>query len=210
MSQSWDWKKSLPQKIIPKVHEATTDVPIPDMSRGALYPDPTDPKKFWLFGGATATDNTTFTGYQLPQPEAWSLWSYQSESDIWTGFDMSSFGIHKPASGPTTYVKDKGIAVWFNGMQDKGSAAETTVLDTTTRFLDGMVIVDLENQSARNVSTAAVSELARVRGGMVHVPLDGSDGVIVLLGGGEKLSSDLTHAWGKGEHVFCSKGKSLD
>jgi len=168
------------------------------MSRGALYPDPTDPKKFWLFGGATATDNTTFNGYQLPQPEAWSLWSYQSDTDLWTGYDMSASGIHKPASAANTYVQDKGIAVWFNGMQDKGSAAETTVLDTTTRFLDGMVILDLKNQTARNVSTKAVSDLARVRGGMVHIPLAGSDGVIVLLAGGEKTSADLTHDW-KGE-----------
>lgn len=54
---------------MPKVHESGTDVAIPAMSRGALYPDPTDPKKFWLFGGATATDNATFIGYQIPQPE---------------------------------------------------------------------------------------------------------------------------------------------
>lgn len=178
------------------------------MSRGALYPDPTDPKKFWLFGGATATDNATFTGYQIPQPEAWSLWSYQADTDLWTGYDMTLSAIHKPASGPSTYVKDKGIAVWFNGMQDKGSAAETTVLDTTTRFLDGMVIVDLNKQTARNVSTKAVSALARVRGGMVHVPLVGSDGVIVLLGGGEKASTDLTHAWGKGKISLFFKWKS--
>jgi hypothetical protein len=111
---------------------------------------------------------------------------------------MSQFGIHKPASGSTTYVQDKGLAVWFNGMQDKGSAAETTVLDSATRFLDGMVIVDLKNQTARNVSTTAVSDLARVRGQMVHVPLAGSDGIIVLIGGGEKSSADLTHDW-KGE-----------
>jgi hypothetical protein len=168
------------------------------MSRGALYPDPTDPKKFWLFGGATAVDNTTFSGYQLPQPEAWSLWSYQSDADLWTGYDMSSSGIHRPASAPTIYVPGKGLAVWFNGMQDRGSAAETTVLDVTTRFLDGMVIVDLNKQTARNVSTAAVSGLARVRGGMVHIPLAGSDGIIVLVGGGEKTSADLTHDW-KGE-----------
>lgn len=93
-------------------------------------------------------------------------------------------------------------------MQDKGSAAETTVLDTTTRFLDGMVIVDLHKQTARNVSTKAVSALARVRGGMVHVPLVGSDGVILLLGGGEKASSDLTHAWGKGEISLSLEWKS--
>jgi hypothetical protein len=165
------------------------------MSRGALYPDPTGPHKFWLFGGATAFDNKTFPGYQNPQPEALSLWSYDTTTDTWTGYDMSKFNLHKPASGQTTYVAEKGLAFYFNGMQDLGSAAETHVLDTASRFLDGMVVLDLKSQSATNVSTAAVSNNARVRGQMVHIPLAGSDGILVMIGGGEKPSSDLQHDW---------------
>lgn len=108
---------------------------------------------------------------------------------------MSQYGIFKPAPGPATSIPEKGLAFWFNGMQDNGSSAETAVLQGTSRFLNGMVVLDLNNQSARNSLTAAVSIEARVREQTVHVPLPGSDGILVLIGGGQKSSSDLTHDW---------------
>lgn len=168
------------------------------MSRGALYPDPTNPLKFWLFGGATALDNTSFVGYQLPQPNADSLWSYDSQANTWTSYNMSQYNISKPSSGISAYIQEKGLAFYLNGMQDNGSSVETAVIGNSSRFLDGMIVMDLNNEThpvVRNISTAAVSDMARVRGGMVHVPLNGSDGILVLLGGGEKLSSDLSHDW---------------
>ncbi len=198
MSTSWDWKTDFPQKEISKLRDSTGNLLVPDMSRGTLFPDPSNPNKFWLFGGSTAIDNMTFVGWQWPQPGADSLWSYDSLNNSWTAYNMSKYGIDKPASGASTSIPEKGLAFWFNGMQDNGSSAETTVLQGATRFLSGMVVLDLNNQTARNLSTAAVSSEARVRGQMVHVPLPGSDGILVLIGGGQKPTSDLTHDW-KGE-----------
>jgi hypothetical protein len=196
MTKSWNWRDNgFPQAAIPKGQDSTDTLPAPDMSRGALYPDPRDPNKFWLFGGSTAVDNTSFVGWQEPQPNAYSLWSYEAQDNVWTAYDMSQYGIQKPASGPTVSVPEKGLAFWFNGMQDNGSTTDTIILQDTTRFLDGMVVLDLNNQSAKNVSTSAVSDQARVRGQMVHVPLPGSDGILVLIGGGQKLSSNLEHDW---------------
>jgi hypothetical protein len=168
------------------------------MSRGALYPDPTNPSKFWLFGGSTSFENTSFAGYQWPQPNADSLWSYDSQANTWTSYSMSQYNISKPSSGISAYVQEKGLAFYLNGLQDSGSAVETSVLGNNSRFLDGMIVLDLNNETnptVRNISTAAVSDMARVRGGMVHVPLNESDGILVLLGGGEKLSSDLSPDW---------------
>jgi hypothetical protein len=195
MTASWDWKVDLPQKAIPKTMDSSNQIQVPDLSRGALYPDPTNPKKFWLFGGATTSDNITFAGWQSPQPNADSLWSYDSEVDSWTGYDMSQYGIARPASGPTVSIKEKGLAFWFNGMQDNGSSVETAALGDGIRFMPGMVVLDLNKQEARNISTDGVSDKARVRGQMVHVPLDGSDGILVLIGGGEKPTSDVEHSW---------------
>jgi hypothetical protein len=196
MTKSWNWRSSgFPQAAIPKGQDSTGRLPAPDMSRGALYPDPSDPNKFWLFGGSTATDNTSFVGWQEPQPNAYSLWSYETQGDVWTAYDMSSYGIQKPSSGPSVSIPEKGLAFWFNGMQDNGSSADTTGLEDTSRFLDGMVVLDLNKQSAKNLSTSAVSNQARVRGQMVYVPVPDSDGILVLLGGGSKPSSDLEHDW---------------
>jgi hypothetical protein len=196
MTKSWNWRNDgFPQQVVPKSQDSTGQFQVPDMSRGALYPDPKNPDKFWLFGGTTAVDNTSFTGWQEPQPNAHSLWSYDGRTNTWAAYDMSSYGIQKPASGPTTSIPEKGLAFWFNGMQDNGSSTDTGVLQDTTRFLDGMVILDLNNQTAKNVSTSSVSNQARVRGQMVHIPVPGSDGILVLLGGGTKPTSDLTHDW---------------
>jgi hypothetical protein len=196
MTTSWDWRaNNFPQAAIPKGQDSTGTLPAPDMSRGALYPDPNDPHKFWLFGGSTAVDNTTFIGWQQQQPNAYSLWSYETQDNVWTAYDMSQYGIQKPASGPTVSIPDMGLAFWFNGMQDNGSTTDTIVLQDTTLFLDGMVVLDLNTQSAKNISTSAVSDQARVRGQMVHVPLSGSDGILVLMGGGQKPSTDVGHNW---------------
>jgi hypothetical protein len=196
MTQSWNWRSDgFPQAAIPKGVDSTGKLLAPDMSRGALYPDPSDPNKFWLFGGSTAIDNTTFVGWQQPQPNMYSLWSYDTQGDVWTAYDMSSYGIQKPASGPSVSIPKKGLAFWFNGMQDNGSSEETGVLQDTTRFLGGMVVLDLNDQSAKNLSTAGVSDQARVRGQMVHVPIPGSDGILVLIGGGTKPASNLEHDW---------------
>jgi hypothetical protein len=204
MTKSWDWKADFPQKSIPKVKDSTNQLDVPDLARGALYPDPTNPKKFWLFGGSTISDNVTFTGWQAPLPNADSLWSYDSEFDSWTGYDMSKYGISRPASGPTVSIKEKGLAFWFNGMQDNGSSVDTASLQDSSRFLPGMVVLDLNKQEARNISTEGVSANARVRGQMVHVPLPGSDGILVLIGGGEKPTSDLEHNWkGQFRSIYC-------
>lgn len=111
---------------------------------------------------------------------------------------MSPFGLVRPCSGASTIIKEKGLAFYFNGEQDLGSSEESQVLNQTTKFLVGMVVLNLFNQTATNVSTTGVSNLARVRGQLAHIPLAGNDGLLVLLGGGEKESNNLEHDW-KGE-----------
>jgi len=132
--------------------------------------------------------------------DAKSLWSYDADTSVWKSFDMSPFGLVRPCSGANTIIEEKGLAFWFNGEQDLGSSQESQVLNQTTKFLDGMVVLDLNNQTARNVSTTGVSNMARVRGQLTHVPLAGNDGLLVLLGGGEKPSNNLEHDW-KGERL---------
>jgi len=178
---------------------------MPQLARGALTPDPKDPSKFFLFGGATPLDNQSFPGWASPLPASQSLWSYDTITDAWSSFNMSRFGITRPASGGYTYVPEKGLLFWFNGMQDNGSAIETQVINDTTQFLGGMTIVDLNNQTARNISTTEVSNKPRVRSDLLYVPLAGTEGILILMGGGEKPYQDLTHEWkGKRHQYICS------
>jgi hypothetical protein len=191
LSNSWD-SNSLPIKAIAK------DTSIPSLTRGALYPDPAGTNQLFLFGGTVAIDNLSFAGWTPPLKDAKSLWSYNADSSVWKSFDMSPFGLVRPCSGASTTIKQNGLAFFFNGEQDLGSSEESQGLNQTTKFLEGMVVLNLSNQTARNVSTTGVSNSARVRGQFAHVPLAGNDGLIVLLGGGQKPANNLEHDW-KGE-----------
>jgi hypothetical protein len=189
MTKSWDSKTNLPIKALQK------DTNIPYLTRGALYPNPSSNRTFVLFGGTVAMDNRTFSGWQAAQDDSKWIYSYDVTGNSWQLSNMSSHGFIRPCSGASAFDKDKGLAFYYNGEQDWGSSSDTRVLLDTTQFLDGMMVLDLYSQTARNLSTAAVSPQGRVRGQMVHVPLSGSDGVLVLLGGGEKPLTDLTHEW---------------
>jgi hypothetical protein len=191
MTKSWDSNTNLPIKALQK------GTGIPYLTRGAMYPHPAGNKTFLSFGGTVAMDNTTFSGWQAAQDESKSIYSYDVAGNSWQGSDLTSSGLIRPCSGASAYSKDKGLGFYYNGEQDWGSSQQARALNDTIKFIDGMVVLDLHNQSApaRNLSTAAVSASGRVRSQMVHVPLPGSDGILVLLGGGEKPLNDFTHNW---------------
>jgi hypothetical protein len=158
-----------------------------------LFPKPDSSNQFFLFGGTTDTVNTSFAGFQSPKPEGQNLWFYDAPSNEWNSFATPN--ILRPASGAGTVLEERGIAFYFNDEQDNGSSTAASTLGGATEFWDGMLRIDLESQNIKNLSTAAVSSEARVRASMVHVPLVGSDGILVPLGGGQKRASNLEHDW---------------
>jgi hypothetical protein len=199
MTKSWDSKSNPPIKALQKA------TGVPYLTRGALYPHGAgDNNRVYSFGGTVSMDNQTFTGWKAAQDDLWSFYTYGISDNSWTGVDMSSYGLVRPCSGASAFSKDKGLGFYFNGEQDWGSSKQSRALNDTVKVLDGMVVLDLQKQTARNLSTAAVSsDQGRVRSAMVHVPLPGTDGILVLLGGGEKSLDDLTHDW-KGALVSFS------
>ncbi|KAF2666045.1 hypothetical protein BT63DRAFT_481855 [Microthyrium microscopicum] len=187
LTRGWDANEGLPITKTPK------NLTTPYLTRGALFPSSTNPDGFYLFGGTVASDNTSFVNYQSPQTEGKPIWGYAgSTSGIWNSIDGS---FPRPCSGANAVLNDKSKAFWFNGEQDNGSSTTAQSLADTTKFLDGMLVMDLKDASVKSVSTKAVSSNARVRAGMVHVPLEKTAGVLVLLAGGEKPSSDNAHDW---------------
>ncbi|KAF2672035.1 hypothetical protein BT63DRAFT_452532 [Microthyrium microscopicum] len=186
------WSASDPLPIITITKNTST----PFLSRGALFPKGDGSDNFFLFGGTVAYDNKTFANFQLPQPEGNPIIGYGGAADSWS---LMPETILRACSGSAAVLQDGSKAFYFNGEQDNGSSEESINLLDTTKFMNGMIEMDLNNPQSsggvKNLSTSAVSSLARVRGSMVHVPLPGSKGVLVLLAGGEKSSLDSQHDW---------------
>lgn len=60
-------------------------------------------------------------------------------------------------------------------------------------MIGGMIVVDLVNQTARNLSTDAVSgNTPRSRGGMMYIDEVGSHGMIVQIGGNYQNVTNTT------------------
>ena len=197
LKKSWDWKKDIVElaslkKTQPKINQ----IP-PILSRGALYQGMIDDTNIYLWGGTTSYTNTSFPGFQSPTPANQSLWAYDTALGEWNSFDVSKGSPNRPSSAAFAEEPDKGLAFFLNGQLDSGSSTETQNLgDKGKVFLRGMIVLDLKNRTARNVSTSAVSgEKPRSRGRMQYVPGIGQKGILVHVGGNQKAASDTTNSY---------------
>jgi len=118
----------------------------------------------------------------------YSLWAYDTNTQIWDHFDTSHGTTYRPSSGPYAEASELGLGFYFNGEIDSGSAPETQSLgDGVNLFLEGMVVIDTAARTTRNVSTSSVTGTnARNRGGLQYVPGIGEKGILVAFGGAEK------------------------
>lgn len=102
---------------------------------------------------------------------------------------------YRPSSGSYAEAPNLGLGFFFNGGIDSGSSTNLQVLSNDTKiWLTGMVVLDLETKTARNVSTAKLlDDNPRSRGRMVYVEGVGRKGVLVALGGSYKPASDASN-----------------
>lgn len=87
-----------------------------------------------------------------------------------------------------------GLGFYFNGELDSGSEIETQSYgDGVKQLIGGMIVVDLVNHTARNLSTDAVSgDMPRSRGSMIYIDDIGSHGIIVQIGGNHQNVTNTT------------------
>lgn len=193
LSTSWDWQTNISEKALVKAANPSTGVAPPILVDGALYHGTEDDNNIYLWGGTTSNLNTSFPGFQQPTLAANSLWGYNINSKEWTQFDVfKGSTISRPSSGTSTEARDQGLAFYFNGEIDSGSSQETEGLGTTAKVaLEGMIVINTNNQTARNVSTYGVSgDLPRTRGLLQYIIGISSNGILVQIGGNQKRVTD--------------------
>jgi len=149
-----------------------------------------------LLGGTTSYWNTSFPNFQAPYPAQYSLWSYNISSQSWGQYDITFGSPNRPNSGASTEARDQALAFYFNGQLDSGSEEATTHLDKGEEaYLKGMIVVDTNNQTARNLSTqAVVGDTPRSRGEMQYIEELGGKGILVHIGGNQKGPEDASNS----------------
>ena len=102
---------------------------------------------------------------------------------------MLTITFPRPSSGSYVGTFDQSSSFYFNGQLDSGSETETQDLgDDPKVFIEGMVVLDTNKKTARNLSTkAVVGDYPRSRGRMQYIKEPGVNGILVQIGGNQKF-----------------------
>lgn len=119
-------------------------------------------------------------------------WAFNTMNHDWKSYDMTDNIQHRPSAGAFSTARDQNRSFWFNGQVDSGSSIQTTNLDSSTSmFQPGMIVINHDDQTARNISTdALVGKRPRTRCRTQWCVGLGSDGILLLIGGNHKSVSD--------------------
>ncbi|KAF2739659.1 hypothetical protein EJ04DRAFT_286272 [Polyplosphaeria fusca] len=193
LTSTWDWKTNIKIDIHPKneTNPNTGTLP-PSLTRGHMFHGPAEDASVYIYGGTTYQGNRSFDGYRTPDASTYSLWTYAQNSSgyPWMQYDLSLPWI--PNHGAVAEAIDQKRGFYLNGQIDWGTSTSTLNWTNVDAYvpLDGMLILDLENQTATNISTPGIGGGApRVGGTMEYFAPVGGMGILVALGGMVKNSS---------------------
>ncbi|KAF2086455.1 hypothetical protein K490DRAFT_44039 [Saccharata proteae CBS 121410] len=179
MSKSWDAATNFSETVIGRFGNSSTGQNPPSVVRGGLYRGPANSTNLFTFGGSTFLANTSFPGWESPTPDHYSLWSYDTSLQTWGHYDLTAASPRRPNRGAMAEAATNGLAFWLNGEIDRGSSDVTYSI---SQYVGGMIVLNLNDQSAQNVSTADLG-LPRLAGGLVFIDQIGQDGALIAFGG---------------------------
>ncbi|KAF2116289.1 hypothetical protein BDV96DRAFT_491395 [Lophiotrema nucula] len=184
---TWDWKSNIIVNAVPKndSNPNTGTLP-PSLTRGHMFHGPAEDSAVYIYGGTTFMGNRSFPGYRQPDASTYPLWSYNLNSSgyQWQQYDLSLPWM--PNHGAAAEAIDQNLGFYLNGQIDWGTETRTLNFSNTTAYrpLDGMLVIDLQNQTATNISTPGIGGGGpRVGGTMEYFASVGGMGVLVALGG---------------------------
>lgn len=197
LTQPFNWTEiNITTLVLDKTEDPDSGNMPPQVSNAVLLSGLPEDSRIWLYGGTTYWYNTSFPEFQGPTTQIYSLWSYDTDSQRWDQYDVSSMAPSRPSNGLAAEAPTLGLGFYFNGELDSGSSAETGWFrDYRKDFLEGMVVINTTSQTAANVSTEmAVGNTPRTRGGAAYIPGIGGSGVLAIMGGTYK-PRDVPDEW---------------
>jgi hypothetical protein len=184
---TWDWKTNIIVEAQAKnVTNPRTGTLPPSQIRGHMFHGPANKPEVYVYGGTTFMGNQSFEAYAWPDSSAYPLWSYKYGPDYpWDQYAVSTSWM--PNHGAAAEAVDQGLGFYLNGQIDWGTSSRTIDTFKTQDLyipLQGMVVLDLNTQSSKNISTTSLRGGApRVGGSMEYIASVGGMGSLVALGG---------------------------
>ncbi|KAI9931940.1 hypothetical protein MW887_009441 [Aspergillus wentii] len=209
MKSSWNWQKNISINAINKTANPSTGTDPPLVVRGALYSGASTDSSIYLYGGTNSYLNTSFPGFQKPTSSQYALWSCDTDGDSWNQYDVTLNAPYRPAGGAYAEAPDQGLAFWLNGYIDNGTSNGLEGQSGLLRYLDGLIVIDTNKQTAKNVSTSSMDNFPRAKGGMAYISGVGSKGILVAIGGVTKPTSDGSSS-NQGTYVSFNEIDFLD
>ena len=188
LEQSWDWQKNSSWLSFETTPNPKTGASVrPAMVMGSLFHGPYTSPEVWIYGGSIFRGNETFLEDVNPdafhdQSNVYPLWSFDNQTNTWDQFDIGT--LSTPSYGSSTEAPDQGLAFYLHGRTDNGTNIGGKDAGDVQTLLDGMMVIDLEHHTAKNISIAGMEDpQPRLGGGLQYVPGIGESGLLVALGG---------------------------
>ncbi|KAK6613475.1 Kelch repeat-containing protein-like protein 5 [Botrytis cinerea] len=204
MNESWNWTKasaSLPlvseQVFLSDSESANAFSSV--VLKGALFSGTSGGNGIYLYGGTEQSMNTSFYGYTDPTSPNQTLLSYDVAQNQWASIDVDSTIPEKPSFGASADVPDQGLGFYFNGEINNGSSTETTSIPAGSSVpLEGMVMLNMTDNTTRNISTAAIDTNSRTGGLLQYIPGIGANGkgILIQFGGMYRQAGELSDELG--------------
>ncbi|KAF7939014.1 uncharacterized protein EAE98_001350 [Botrytis deweyae] len=204
MNESWNWTKA--SASLPLVSEQVylSDAESSNafssvVLNGALFSGIPGTNEIYLYGGTEQSKNTSFYGYTGPTSPNQTLLSYNVAQNQWSSINVDSTIPEKPSFGASADVPDQSLGFYFNGEINNGSSTETTSIPAGSSVpLEGMVMLNMTDNTTRNISTAAIDANSRTGGLLQYIPGIGENdkGILIQFGGMYRQAGELSDELG--------------
>lgn len=160
---------------------------------GALFSGSSSANEIYLYGGGEKSMNTSFYGYTDPTSPDQTFLSYDVTNNQWATINVDSTTPEKPSNGSSADVPDQGLGFYFNGEINKGSSTGTTSIPEEQSVpLEGMVMLNMTDNTTRNISTAGIDTNSRNGGSLQYIPGIGEKGILIQFGGMYRQAGSLS------------------
>jgi hypothetical protein len=151
------------------------------MTSGAMYHGTYNTTEIWTYSGTTFRGNESFLNADKVYADAYPLFSFNNDTQRWDQYDLKQ--TTTPSYGLSAEAADQGLAFYLSGQVDNGTEPYTRTVGDSATLLNGMMVIDLVHQTAKNISITMADPQPRIGGALQYLPAVGESGVLVALGG---------------------------
>ncbi|KAF2688678.1 hypothetical protein K458DRAFT_292990 [Lentithecium fluviatile CBS 122367] len=180
----WNWHENISYVATEETADPDTDEKVRDaMHSGTMFHGRYNDTKIYTYGGSTFRGNESFpnkdTGFHYSEEHP--LWSFDNDSEVWNSY-ANQFS--PPSYGAAAEAPDQGLAFYLSGRTDNGTAPSTLQDGDSQTLLDGMMVIDMVQHMAKNISiTGMTDNQPRIGSALQYAPGIGTNGILVALGG---------------------------